>query len=162
MDIWLYRRCWCMTGVTPRSSRLRVIKECLRFIAGHDTMQKKKLSFFAVEVAVPVWQDVVRCSCFWIIPNSSKCFLNVVWSTRNDSASSVRTWPESSWSKATNSSSSNFFGEPSGLYLQHQNHYFEASKPISASCFRQRMVTVSLNKNSKCFSSRILLCKGVQ
>jgi len=31
---------------------------------------------------------------------------------------------------------------------------FEASKPISACCFRQSMVAVSLNKNPMCFSCR--------
>ena len=68
-----------------------------------------------------------QCSCFWIISNAFKCFKTVVWSTPNDSASSVCTWYQSSWGNASNSSSSNFFGVHSlsstskSLFLKHLN-----------------------------------------
>ena len=118
IDIWLCHWCWCMVRLTQRSSTLRVIVMYPLFIAGHDTMPKTFPS-----LPLFTWDETHsmsfifnlygnQCPCFWIIPNALKRFKTVLWSTPNDSTSSVCVWHEPSWNKASNYLSSKFFSAP--------------------------------------------------
>jgi len=121
IDIRLYRWCWCMARLISRSSTLRIIlvhpfllpvtiwcekpflfcrSSCLHMRRRRST----SLGFNSYRTQYP---------CFWIISNTFKHFQTIVWSTANDSASSVSVWQKSSWSNEdSNSSSSNFFDAP--------------------------------------------------
>ena len=120
-------------------------------IASHDTMQKTfsflplKQLFTCDKMLFNISQlQFVWYPCFWIIPNAFKPFETVVRSTPNDSASSACAYHESSWSNTTNSSYSNFFTRAFFIF-NIKIIIFEASKPLSACCFLQSMVAVSLN-----------------
>ena len=137
----------------------------------------KNLFFSAVEAVVHTWQNAWRswtwrstslcfdsygtqCPCFWIIPNTFKRFDSltcIIW------PSSASAWDQSSSSNSSNSLSSHFFGAPeSSLTSRTKIITFEASKPFSACCIRQSIVTISINKESMCFSCRFLWNKVVQ
>ena len=142
MDIWLCCWCWYMAGLTSQSSMLRVNHSVSTF--HHQSLyDAKDLSFSAVEAAVHSWQDAVwclsastQCPCFQIIPKLFKHFKTIVWSTPNDSASSVCTWHESSWSNAPNTSSSNFFGAP-------ECSLSSTTKSLFFKCLNQSLCVVS-------------------
>ena len=125
IDIQLCHWCWCIAGLTPQSSMLNVFIVYPLFISSHDRREKPFLfccwsSCSHVtrycSMSLDFNLDNTQCPCFWLVPNAFKHFKTVVGSTPNDSASSPCIWHESSWSNASNSSSSNFF-IPSAFFI---------------------------------------------
>ena len=157
MNIRLCRWCWCMTGLTPRSSALTVKVVHPLFTAGHKTMPKK-LSFSTCFNSYST-----QCLCFksFLIhfKNVSKLLCDQLL---NHSASSACAWHGFSWINASNSSSSNFLHALELSLCSTSMSLFLKRRNISARCFRLSVGAVSLKKNSVSFDNRFLLNKVVQ
>ena len=163
MVIWFCGRCWCMAGLTPRFSTLRIIVVYPLFIACHDTVQKPFLfyrwsssSHLTKRRSTPLGfnSNGTQCPCFWIIPITFKRFETVDSSTRNVFPSFASAWDRSSLSISSNSMSLNYFCVRTFFILEFKIIIFEASKSVSACRIRQSIVTISLIKNTMYFSCR--------
>ena len=155
MNIRLCCQCWCIVRLTSQSSMVEVIVVYPFFIAGHDTMQKTfpflplKQLFTRDKTQFDISQLQLNGTlypCFWIIPNIFKWFETVVWSTPNDSECSACAYHECSWSNASNSLSSNFFGAQERSLSSTSKLLFLKCLNQTACCFQQIMVTISPNK----------------
>lgn len=73
-----------------------------------------------------------QCPCFWVIPNAIEHFVTVVWSSANDSTSSIYVWHVVLRNNASNSLS--FFWIQNVLIFNIKIFIIEVSKPIFA-CF---------------------------
>jgi len=144
MNVWLGRRCRCMTGISPWSFPPGIIVvdpflssvtiRCKKFFrlchwSNCSHVHKQRSMSFDFNLYG------TQLPCFWVIPRARQRLATVERSTSNDSASFSCVWDESWSSNASSSSSSNLFGCPvRSLFL------------ISLSSFLKR-----LNHSKHCF-----------